>query len=57
MRWSASLRAARWSAGSSASPRPSVTESAFANHVLFGECLAALPPERTDLSDEIYLVD
>ena len=30
---------------------------ALTNHVLVGECLAALLPERTDLPDEIYLVE
>ena len=30
---------------------------AHTNHVLFGECLAALLPERADLPDEIYLVE
>ena len=30
---------------------------ALTNHVLVGECLAALLPERTDLPDEIYFVE
>ena len=30
---------------------------AHTNHLLVGECLAALLPERTDLPDEIYLVE
>ena len=30
---------------------------ALTNHVLVGECLAMLLPERTDLPDEIYLVE
>ena len=30
---------------------------ALTNHVLVGECLAAVLPERTDLPDEIYLVE
>ena len=30
---------------------------AQSDHVLVGECLAALLPERTDLPDEIYLVE
>lgn len=30
---------------------------ALTNHVLVGECLAALLPERTDLPNEIYLVE
>ena len=30
---------------------------ALTNHVLVGECLSALLPERTDLPDEIYLVE
>ena len=30
---------------------------ALTNHVLVGECLAVLLPERTDLPDEIYLVE
>ena len=30
---------------------------ALTNHVLVGECLAALLPERADLPNEIYLVE
>ena len=30
---------------------------ALTNHVLVGECLAALLPDRTDLPDEIYLAE
>ena len=30
---------------------------ALTNHVLVGECLSALLPERTDLPDEIYFVE